>query len=187
MRRSRGLVLALICLSPLSIGCGGSRGTGGGGHGDEPDAGTDQPDGGDTTEVVVCPDEVPAASEGGCDVAAGTGSAVLLRGTVLGQGTVYENGSVLYDGTAILCTCCDCGSDPAAADATKVSCADAVISPALINPHDHITFTEGEPIDHGDTRYDHRHDWRGSLSTPSNPNGTGATQAGTRWGEVRML
>jgi len=190
MRRPWGLALSLVCLSSLSlsIACG-SRGTSGGGGHDDPDAGPgDNPDGGGGgSEVVVCPDPVPPASDGGCDIQAGSGSAVLLRGTVLGQGTVFENGSVLYEGTAILCTGCDCGVDPAAADATTISCPNAVISPALINPHDHITFTEGEPIDHGETRYDHRHDWRGGLSTPSNPHGTGATGAGTRWGEVRML
>ena len=160
----------------------------GGGGGGGADAAPEEPDaGGGGAEVVVCPDPVPAPTEGACDIEGGSGAAVLLRGTVLGQGVVYENGSVLYEGTSILCTGCDCGADPAAADATTIACAGAVISPALINPHDHITFTEGEPIDHGETRYDHRHDWRGSLSTPSNPHGTGATSAGTRWGEVRML
>jgi large repetitive protein len=160
---------------------------GGNGDGDEPDAGPGDPDGGPDTEVVVCPDPVPAPSEGACDIETGSGEAVLLRGTVLAQGTVFQDGSVLYQGTSILCTGCDCAVDPAAADATTIACADAVISPALINPHDHITFTEGEPIAVGDDRYDHRHDWRGSLSTPSNPHGTGATSAGTRWGELRML
>ena len=186
MRRPWGLALVLVCLSSLSIACG-NRGYGPGGGHDDPDAGPgDDPDGA-TTEVVVCPDPVPSSPSGTCDIQSGAGSAVLLRGTVLGQGTVYENGSVLYEGTSILCTGCDCGSEAAASDATTISCPDSVISPALINPHDHITFTEGEPIDHGETRYDHRHDWRGSLSTPSNPHGTGATGAGTRWGEVRML
>jgi large repetitive protein len=188
MRRHWGLALALISIFSLSVGCGGRGTRGGGGDGDEPDAGPGEPDaGGGGSEVVVCPEPVAPAAEGACDVMPGAGTAVLLSGTVLGQGTVFENGQVLYDGTAILCTGCDCGVDPAAAGATRVACADAVISPALINPHDHITFTEGEPIDHGTTRYDHRHDWRGSLSTPSNPHGTGSTQAGTRWGEVRML
>jgi cytosine/adenosine deaminase-related metal-dependent hydrolase len=188
MRRPWGLSLVLISLFSVSIGCGKRSMPGGGGGGGDADAGPgDNPDGGDQTEVVVCPDPVPAPSDGACDIQSGSGEAVLLRGTVLGQGTVYQNGSVLYQGTSILCTGCDCGVDPAAADATTIACADAVISPALINPHDHITFTEGEPIDHGDTRYDHRHDWRGGLSTPSNPHGTGSTGAGTRWGEVRMM
>jgi cytosine/adenosine deaminase-related metal-dependent hydrolase len=186
MRRPWGPVLAFVSLS-LSIGCGsrGSGGPGGGGADAGPDG--DNPDAGGGSEIVICEDAVPAPGDGACDVRAGTGSAVLLRGTVLGQGTVYENGAVLYDGTSLLCVGCECGAEAASASATEVACAGAVISPALINPHDHITFTEGEPIDHGETRYDHRHDWRGSLSTPSNPHGTGATGAGTRWGEVRML
>jgi cytosine/adenosine deaminase-related metal-dependent hydrolase len=187
MRRPWGLSLVLLCLFSISFGCG-KRSMPGGGGGGGADAGPgDNPDGGDHTEVVVCPDPVPAPSDGACDIQSGGGEAVLLRGTVLGQGSVYQNGSVLYEGTSILCAGCDCGDEPAAADATTINCADSVISPALINPHDHITFTEGEPIPVGDNRYDHRHQWRGSLSTPSNPHGTGATSAGTRWGEVRML
>jgi large repetitive protein len=153
--------------------------------GPEPDAGG-SPDGGGASVIVTCEGEIPAPSEGACDVQAGEGSAVLLRGTVLGRGTVYENGGVLYDGNRLSCVGCDCGDQAAAEEATIVSCADAVISPGLINPHDHITYTEGAPIDHGTTRYDHRHGWRGTLSAPQNSHGTGATSAGTRWGEVRM-
>lgn len=135
--------------------------------------------------LVQCTPAAPAPETGLCDLTAGTGTEVLIRGTVLGDGTVFEGGQVVYDGDFIECVGCDCiDSYP---DATVIECGTAVVSPGLINPHDHITFTEGAPIDHGTTRYDHRHDWRGSLSTPSNPNGTGATSAGTRWGELRMV
>jgi cytosine/adenosine deaminase-related metal-dependent hydrolase len=199
------LVSRFLALAPLSIalcgaaGCGDNLGRRGGqgaegdagarpdaGADGEPDGGGGEPDGGGGSAIVTCPAEIPAAAEGACDVQEGSGSAVLLRGTVLGRDTVYENGAVLYDGGEIACVGCDCADAPAAADATRVDCAGAVISPGLINPHDHITFTEGEPIDHGATRYNHRHDWRGALSAPQNPHGTGATSAGTRWGELRM-
>lgn len=197
--RSWSLALASLSLALAAAGCGDNLGRRGGGDGTgsdagpRPDAGVDgepdaggEPDGGGASAVVTCPVEIPPASEGACDVQDGAGSAVLLRGTVLGLDTVYENGGVLYDGGEIACVGCDCADAPAAADATRVDCAGAVISPGLINPHDHITFTEGEPIDHGATRYNHRHDWRGTLSAPQNPHGTGATSAGTRWGELRM-
>ena len=65
----------------------------------------------------------------------------------------------------------------------QVDCADGVISPGLINPHDHIGYTEGWPIDHGDKRYEHRHDWRGSLSTPCNSD----SNNGRRLGEIRQV
>jgi large repetitive protein len=131
--------------------------------------------------LVQCSPAAPAPSSGICDLTAGTGSQVLVRGTVLGRDTVFESGQVVYDGDFIECVGCDCAD--AYPDATVIECGTAVISPGLINPHDHITFTEGAPIDHGTTRYDHRHDWRGSLPAPSNPHGND----GVRWGELRMV
>lgn len=182
----RGRIGGLLSLAIL-FGCGSYGNPGGGrGGGGDPDAGPGGADGGDTdqpSEVVTCQDPVAPPTEGACNVTAGSSTAVLLRGTVLGRGTVYENGGVLYDGSQIQCVGCDCAGSDVAAAATRIECASAVISPGLINPHDHITFTEGAPIDHGATRYDHRHDWRGSLPAPQNPNGGD----GTRWGEVRML
>ena len=56
----------------------------------------------------------------------------------------------------------------------------------LINPHEHLTFSEGPPIP-TTQRYQHRHDWRGSLSTPSNAHGTGSTGNLNRWVEIRQL
>ena len=41
-----------------------------------------------------------------------------------------------------------------------IDCPEGVISPGLINPHDHITYTEGDPLAPTSKRYDHRHDWR---------------------------
>ena len=181
--RGLGGLLSLTIL----VGCGSYKNPGGGGGGDGPDAGAggvDPDAGGDTpSEVVTCPDPVPPPSEGSCDVTPGTGTAVFLRGTVLGKGTIYENGGVLYDGTQIQCVGCDCASSDAAAGATRVDCANAVISPGIVNAHDHTTFGEGWPIDHGDTRYEHRHEWRAILSTPANQHGSD----GTLWSEVRMM
>jgi cytosine/adenosine deaminase-related metal-dependent hydrolase len=116
-------------------------------------------------------------------VVEGSGSGMLLRGTVLAPSETLLTGSVLLDGSGdIVCVGCDCSGESAYADATVVDCPDGTISPGLINTHDHIGYTEGAPIDHGSTRYDHRHDWRGSLSTPSND-----TNLGREWGEVRMV
>src|SRR5687768_4837104 len=102
-----GRLGGLLSLAML-VACGSYKDPRGGGGGDGPDAGTVLPDGGGDTpsEVVVCPDPVPPPTEGSCDVTPGSGTAVFLRGTVLGRGTVYENGGVLYDGTAIQCVGC---------------------------------------------------------------------------------
>ena len=118
------------------------------------------------SEVVSCSDVVPGPTSGGlCDVTAGTGANVVLRGTVLAGDKIYENGAVIFEGGKengeILYVGCDWSTEAAATDATMVDCADGVISPGLVNAHDHITFNaHGKPVPHGDERFDHRHDWR---------------------------
>jgi large repetitive protein len=181
---SRRIAASLVLLVSA---CSSGRG-GGDDGGADPDAGqVGEPDaGGETVELVVCPDPVPAAASGVCD-AVPDGAAVFLRGTVLGADAVYQHGGVLIEAGEITCTGCDCAAPAAAAGATRIDCAAGVISPGLINAHQHLTFEEGWPIDHGATRYEHRHDWRGALRTPSNPHGTGPTSTGNRWGELRML
>jgi len=152
-----------------------------------PDAAVGSPDAAVVDEIIVCDDTIPAATSGICDATAGTGAATLIRGTVLGDTTTWENGSVLIENDKIVCVGCDCASHGSYATAKRIDCAGAVISPGLINGHAHLNFTEGTPIDHGATRYDHRHEWRQALSTPANPHGTGANSAGMRWGELRMM
>ena len=155
---------------------GGPTGTPGGTSGTTGTTGTG-------TDAIDCGVELTAPTDGVCGLTAGTGAGVLLRGAVLAPDAIYDGGSVLIDGDGLIaCVGCDCSGESAFSDATIIDCPDGAISPGLINPHDHITYTEGAPIDHGDTRYDHRHDWRGSLSTPSNN-----TSWGTEWGELRMV
>lgn len=170
----------LVCIAAISA-CRSSDGNGKGGSADAGTGGTG-PD-----NIEVCDRTLPAVTEGVCDTTAGTGTAVVILGDVLGDGVVYENGVVVYDGQEILCAGCGCTDTPGFDEATVLSCPGAAISPGLINPHDHITFTEGSPINVGSTRYNHRHEWRAQLSTPPNPHGTGGDSDGTRWGELRML
>lgn len=181
----RSLVLA--CSTLVLFGCGD------GGGSSQPDASRiDAGGGGDSDagmvdagvpERVVCDVELATVTTGACGVHGGSGPGMLLRGTVLAD-SVYENGSVLIDAAGVIaCVGCDCSADPAFDSAYRVDCPGATISPGLINPHDHIGFTEGAPINHGATRYEHRHDWRGSLPAPSNPHGND----GAAWGEVRMV
>jgi large repetitive protein len=173
----RHALLSLILLSAFAA-CRSS------GSGSDPDAGIDDEL---PPNLEVCATELAPASEGGCDVTSGSGSAVVIYGDVLGESAVYGNGAVMYDGEKITCVGCDCSQTPGFDTATVISCPAASISPGLINPHDHITFTEGSPINVGSKRYDHRHEWRKELSTPPNPHGTGGDSDGTRWGEIRML
>jgi cytosine/adenosine deaminase-related metal-dependent hydrolase len=85
---------------------------------------------------------------------------VVLKGTVLLPETVADAGEVFYDGATIVCAGADCSTAPGYAAASVVTCTDVVISPGLINPHDHIAFANNPPKTHGTERYEHRHDWR---------------------------
>lgn len=111
-------------------------------------------------KVITCSGEALAQSQSGtCVVARAGGASKLLRGTVLGADHVWRRGEVLVgkDGR-IACVGCECSGQ--AADATIIDCADGVISPGLINTHDHIKHANNAPVAHGDIRYEHRHDWR---------------------------
>ena len=144
-------------------------------------------------ERIACDNPAPPQGVETCVVSPGDGDLVALQGTVLApNGVIYENGLVVFerngDQSDISCVGCDCDDTAGFAQATRVQCADGVISPGLINPHDHIGFAVNEPRDHGEERYEHRHDWRrgrrghSEIRVGRNPNGDG-----TVWGEVRML
>ncbi len=139
----------------------------------------------DVESITDCGVSLAAPPNGDtCAVATAGTAGWLLRGDVLTPDGALRNGSVLIgDDGKIACVGCDCSEDPAFADASVVDCPDGVISPGFINLHDHITYSEGSPVEHGETRYDHRHGWRGVLSTPANSGGTN----GVRWGEIRHL
>ncbi len=114
---------------------------------------------GDDTECPGYP--LPAVGSGTCEVTTPGTAGTLLRGTVLGPDGILRGGEVLVrsDGR-IACVDCDCSDADGFAGVTEINCGDAVISPALINPHDHITFANNAPIGEGVDRYEHRHDWR---------------------------
>lgn len=163
-------------------------GTGDGvGDGDEPlpgDGDGEDPSG--DYEVVTCSGwSAPAA---GC-TASGAGADLALVGTVLTPGHVYEGGIVrLTSNGLISCVGCDCTTD----GARVVTCGDAVISPGLINAHDHIGWMSGRPYvaSNPALRYEHRHDWRKgdaadgeqAISTPG-----GANNDEKAWGELRFV
>lgn len=151
-----------------------------------PDAGVTPPDGGTDPTATVCGnDPIPAGVSGACSVTKGD-SNLLLRADLLTPDGELKNGELLIgtDGK-ILCAACSCRDKPQAAGATVIACPDAVVSPGLINTHDHITFTGNAPSPTNE-RYDHRHEWRKGLNghpkipAPSTPGAQG-------WGELRQL
>jgi len=125
-------------------------------------ADAERPSGPGQARVVECPGwPMPTLDTGVCTASGSGNGPLLLRGTVLAPNAVLRGGELLIaaDGV-ILCAACGCSSRPEAANAALVTCPRGVISPGLINTHDHITFAGSGPVDHGDLRYEHRHDWR---------------------------
>lgn len=167
-------LLACLCLSASACKGGGSGdGEGesetmadaetgsetGDGDGDTGNTGGDGGDGDeDPLEIVEC--DTLSATTDRCEVTSAGTAGTLLQGDVLGPETVFRGGQVLIDDAGqIACVGCDCDMEAAAATATVVTCPDTVISPGLINTHDHITFANNPPLP-TDERYDHRHEWR---------------------------
>ena len=145
-----------------------------------PDAGPPGP--------TVCPNPplVPPAS-GVCEVSAGAGSALLVRGQLLVRDRVLQNGHLLIDQGKIVCAGCDCSGAPGFAGATVVACASGVVSPGLINPHDHLTYTLNKPAT-TTTRYNHRHEWRLGLNgKPKVSYSSNTSNDAVHWGELRMI
>lgn len=125
------------------------------GDGETDDGGDD---GAQTLECEAFP--LPDVTAGSCEVTTPGNGGVLLRGTVLGENGILRGAEVLVrsDGR-ISCVDCDCSGGDGRDGVTEINCGDAVISPALINPHDHLGFVNNAPIGMGPDRYEHRHDW----------------------------
>ncbi len=145
-----------------------------------------------TGNVLGCAGMNEAApASGTCSIVPGD-KGTLITGVVLGDGKTYVGGQVLIDTAgAIACVGCDCASATGGSTATKLVCPGGVISPGLINSHDHISF-QGNPYvaaaANVDERFEHRHDWRKGLNghTLVN-NGGNATNAQVRWAELRQV
>jgi imidazolonepropionase-like amidohydrolase len=116
----------------------------------------------------------------------GSGNELVLRGDVLTPMRSYRGGEVriLADGT-IACAGCDCSSER---DARRVTCPNAIVAPAFVNPHDHIAYAHEPPRPGSTERYDHRHDWRlGLRGHAALAYEGGATSAARAAHELRML
>ncbi len=179
----------LLCLGSFTA-CGSTHG----GAAADTDAGTTDtdastdggsPEGAAPPMEIVCKPLAPLAS-GTCEVTAG-GAAKLITGTVLVPGTIYRGGSVLVDDKGNV-ACVGCMCDAMAQGATTINCPTGVISPGLINPHDHITYAQNPPYHDTGERYEHRHDWRSGKNGHTKittPGGASADQI--RWAELRFL
>ncbi len=161
------------------------------------DAGGGGADGGGVTPTS-CPNPLKPSKDPGeavCVAEPGkAGKGLLISADVLLPGKVIEGGQVLVgaDGN-IACVGCDCAKK--ATDARWVVCKDAVVSPGLIDAHNHVGWLNGRPwvakkagVDEK-LRWEHRHDWRkGKRGNPSvKVSGGGANPDQKAFGELRYI
>lgn len=165
----------LVSVLAIAAACGG-------GSKKKPDAGGDAPttDGGPVETVCRT---LPTTTTT-CSVTAGS-TTLLLEGNVVTPDMVFKGGEVAVDTTGkISCVGCDCGTG----GETVIACADATISPGLINTHDHITYTQDSPYTNTGERYEDRQQWRIGLDGHKKiPAAGSATADQVSWGELRFL
>ncbi len=111
------------------------------------------------TDAGMRPTDAPSASGALCLVTAGT-SGTLLRGTLLLPSGPTVGELLVSSAGTITCAAASCSSSPGYGAASVVECAHGVISPALVNAHDHTEYATVSPEAHAGIRYDHRDDWR---------------------------
>jgi imidazolonepropionase-like amidohydrolase len=85
-----------------------------------------------------------------------TGTLLLPAGPTVGELLVSSTGS-------IVCAAASCSSSAGYAAATHIACPGGVISPSLINTHDHTEYATRAPETLPTTRFDCRNDWRIGL------------------------
>lgn len=189
--------LAPSPIAPLSTGRGGTHAGGfvlalclltgcATGHTPAP-AVPASPEAAEVSAIETCR-ELPPLASGAC-TASGNGPAMLLRGTVLAPDRVLVGGEVLISPEGILlAVSCDTAEAAQGLDLTVVQCPRGVISPGLINSHDHIAYDQNPPGDWGSERFDHRHQWRLGLEGHTKivaPRGSNELQ--TAWTELRQV
>lgn len=177
---------------PVDSGDPADGGDGGSDPVDGGDGGTDPVDPGG--EVVTCPANPAAANVavGTCSFTAGNGK-TLLVGDVLLAGQVIENGGVVIDENGkISYVGCDYAAQ--SAGAKQVICNSAVISPGLINAHDHMGWMNESPwvaVENGvdpALRWEHRHDWRKAKRGNPKINAPGGASTDAKiYGELRFV
>ncbi|MGO9711647.1 MAG: amidohydrolase family protein [Polyangiaceae bacterium] len=98
-----------------------------------------------------------------CTVASTGTSGTLLSGTLLLPAGPTVGELLIDSAGSIVCAAASCSSSTGYSTATHVACPNGVISPGLINAHDHTEYATGVPDTLPTTRFDCRNDWRLGL------------------------
>ncbi|MEE2758101.1 MAG: amidohydrolase family protein [Myxococcota bacterium] len=145
------------------------------------------------SDAEACgPGDEPESCEGHlfaeCRGRDGSNEATLIVGTVLTHDRVLCDGEVLVDGSTgkILCVADDCSDHPLAAEAAIVC--GSIVTPGLIDPHNHMSFNSLPRWRHGARLFQNRNEWRSLIGRElygARPS-TGDPVA-ARYNEVRLL
>jgi len=139
-------------------------------------------------KITDCGGSVASAGSAVCAVTKTGSDLKVIRGTVLAPEEVLRNGEIVVDSRGyILCAACNCKAITGYDAASVISCPDGVISPGLINPHEHLTYQNNKPIGHGEERYENRSDWQGARGHKRLEYKSGANQTVQAYGELRFL
>lgn len=140
-------------------------------------------------KVVECPRaELPKPATGVCQVTRAGTAGKVIRGTILGPEETLHRGEIMFDDAGMIaCVACDCSGTAGYAETSVIECADGVVSPGLINPHEHLTYQNNAPVGHGEERYENRSDWQGARGHQRLDYKSGANQTVQAFGELRFL
>jgi imidazolonepropionase-like amidohydrolase len=144
-------------------------------------------------KITECSAKIASSGSEVCKVTKTGSGGQVIRGTILGPEEVLHKGEILVDARGVItCAACDCSDSPGYASATVVSCPSGVISPGMVNPHEHLTFQNAKPVPHGTERYENRFDWRSGYRNGHKPlddklQGGGANVSVRAHGELRYL
>lgn len=121
-----------------------------------------------------------------CETRGDSSKGVRLLGTLLTPVAVLARGVLDLDAEGnVRCAACDCGD---AGEKLVIDCPDSVISPGLINLHDHLGYAGTAPLPHPGELYEHRSDWRlGENGHAALPFEGGASAAEILAQELRMV
>jgi imidazolonepropionase-like amidohydrolase len=136
--------------------------------------------------IVTCPPLKSTDDKKVCSVKSGDSKYLLIGGTVLTPDKIYKNGGVLVADGKIQAVGCDAFDTSADKNLTEILCPSGVISPGLINAHNHITYDWNLPPKQTSRRYDRRNEWR-KGSDAIIPTPQPGTDDQTRWSELRHI
>jgi cytosine/adenosine deaminase-related metal-dependent hydrolase len=123
----------------------------------------------------------------GCSATGDPAFGVLIQGDILKKARVLRGGELALDARGIIaCSDCACDHDPRA---LVIACPNSVVSPGLINLHDHLSYANNAPSsERSSERYDDRAEWRlGLRGHPKLEYAGSASGAAVSAQEFRML